>query len=128
MLEEDSSLVTLLNEAMDVGERDTDAAVRNLREQVVPRARRNAEAAGATIVQHPRARELRIRLCQRTAERAETSAALADALQQHDADALSRTMRRMRQLALDMDRLEQDIQRARQEPAQGGCSAGSVGR
>jgi hypothetical protein len=128
ILEEDSHLVTLLNEAMDVGERDTDGAVRSLREQVVPRARRNAESAGATAVRHPRAVELRTRLCQRTAERAETSGALADALAGRDADALSRALRKMRQLALDMERLEQDVQRARQEPATGGCASAGVGR
>ena len=50
------------------------------------------------------------------------------ALQSHEAEALSRAMRRMRQLALEMDRLEQDIQRARQEPAPSGCAASSVGR
>jgi hypothetical protein len=122
VLEEDSSLVTLLNEAMDLGERDSAAAVRNLRDQVIPRARRNAEAAGATQVQHPLARELRTRLCQRTAQRAETTTALADALAASDAEALSRALRHMRQLALDMHQLEGDIQRARHAPASSGCA------
>lgn len=122
VLEEDASLVTLLNEAMDLGERNHQAAARNLRDQVIPRARSNAERAGNTRVEHPRARALRTTLCQLTARRAETTTALADALEQQNAENLSRTLRAMRQVALDMAQLESDVQRARNEPPQSGCS------
>jgi tryptophan 2,3-dioxygenase len=122
LLEEDGNLVTLLNEAMDLGERDHLAAARNLRDQVVVRARRNAEAAGALRVSHPRARALRTTLCQLTARRAETTEALAGALESQQVEALSRTLRAMRQLAGDMEQLERDVQRARSEPAPSGCA------
>jgi hypothetical protein len=122
ILEEDANLVTLLNEAMELGERDPRAAARNLREQVVRRARRNAEAAGLLSVRHPRARELRTRLCQLSARRAETTEALAEALSTANTTLLSSTLRSMRQLALDMDALEGDVQRARNEPARAGCA------
>jgi hypothetical protein len=124
ILEEDSNLVTLLNEAMDLGERDHQSAARNLRDQVVPRARANAERAGATRVEHPRARTLRTTMCQLTARRAETTTALADALAEQNAESLSRTLRSMRQVALDMAQLESDVQRARSEPPSSGCSKG----
>lgn len=122
ILEEDGNLVTLLNEAMDLGERDPSAAARNLEEQVAPRARRNAEAAGNLSVQHPRARELRTRLCQLSARRAETTQALGEALSSANTSLLSTTMRAMRQLALDMHALEGDVQRARNDPGRAGCS------
>ncbi|MFO0557068.1 MAG: hypothetical protein U0269_35725 [Polyangiales bacterium] len=122
ILEEDGNLVTLLNEAMDLGERDPRAAARNLQEQVTPRARRNAEAAGNLSVQHPRARELRTRLCQLSARRAETTQALGEALSTANTSLLSTTMRAMRQLALDMHALEGDVQRARNDPGRAGCS------
>lgn len=122
ILEEDSNLVTLLNEAMDLGERNHQEAARNLREQVVPRARANAERAGNTRVEHPRARALRTTLCQLTARRAETTETLAQALEQQNTETLSRTLRSMRQVALDMAQLESDVQRARNEPPTSGCS------
>lgn len=122
VLEEDANLVTLLNEAMDVGERDPRAAARNLREQVLPRARRNAESAGNLTVRHPTAAALRTRLCQFSARRAETTQALGEALEQSDTALLSTTLRSMRQLALDMHALEGDVQRARNEPARAGCA------
>lgn len=122
ILEEDGNLVTLLNEAMDLGERDPQGAARNLREQVVPRARRNAEAAGNLLVQHPRARELRTKLCQHSARRAETTESLADALSHANTTLLSSSLRSMRQLALDMRSLEGDVQRARNDPGRSGCA------
>lgn len=122
VLEEDSTLVTLLNEAMDLGERDPRAAARNLREQVLPRARRNADAAGALTVRHPRATELRTRLCQFSARRAETTESLARALDTSDTELLSSTMRAMRQLAIDLRDLEGDVMRARNEPPASGCA------
>lgn len=122
ILEEDGTLVTQLNEAMDLAERDPRAAARNLREQVLVRARRNAETAGSLTVRHPRATELRTKLCQFSARRAETTQSLAEALETSNAELLSRTMRSMRQLALDMHALEGDVQRARNEPARSGCA------
>lgn len=122
VLEEDSTLVTLLNEAMDLGERDPRAAARNLREQVLPRARRNADAAGALVVRHPRAAELRTKLCRYSAHRAETTESLAQALENGNAELLSTTLRSMRQLALDLHELEGDVMRARNEPGSNGCA------
>lgn len=114
ILVEDGRLVELMIEANQLALRNPHLAAETLRNQVLGRARANAQAAGQTQVQHPTAVPLRTRLCVLAAERAESTAALADALDGSDAEQLSRSLRRVARLANDLQVLEADIQRARQ--------------
>ncbi len=114
ILAEDGRLVELMIEANQVALRNPHEAAQTLRTQVLLRARANAQSAGRTQVNHPVAVALRTRLCSLIAERAESTAALATALDGDDPTALSRALRRVARVATDLRALEGDIQRARQ--------------
>jgi hypothetical protein len=124
VLQEDGRVVELLLEADSLAERDPDAAARNLRESVLPRARANWEAAGRITVEHPRAQELRRELVRITGERVGTVERYAGALSAHDPEALRTVLRQQAALDQSMDRLEGEVQAASRAPAERGCGAG----
>lgn len=122
VLETDGHVVELLLEADALSQRDPEAAARNLRETVLPRARTNAEAVGRITVTHPRARQLHQELSRLMEERVRTIEAYADALARRDPSALRDVL--ARQVALDraMDRIEGEIQAASRTPTTRGCA------
>ncbi len=113
ILAEDGRLVELMIEANQLALRNPHSAAETLRNQVVQRARANAQSAGRTQVQHRTAVQLRTRLCALVAERAESTEALATALDGTDPEQLSRALRRVARLANNLQVLEADVHRAR---------------
>jgi hypothetical protein len=123
ILREDNHVVELLTEVDQLAERDPDAAARDLRETILPRARANREAVAHVAVTHPRAQELLRELTHVTTERVATVDGYASALASHDVEALHNVIRRQVTLDQDMDHLEGEIDQARRAPPDRGCAS-----
>jgi hypothetical protein len=124
---EDGRLTELLSEADDLSDRDPEAAARNLREVVLPRARSNQGAAGAVAPRHARAQALARELRRLTDERVATVEAYAQALQSRDLAAQREVIHRQVALENSVHQLQDDIDRASREPASGGCAVAMAG-
>lgn len=117
---DDTSVVVLLHDVDRVGVRDGRAAARMLRDDVLPRARRNATAAAGLQPSHPRAQRLADELASLLSRRVTLLEDYATALERDDTEALLRVVRAQRQLEDQLGALDRRLSAAAEPRSAGG--------